>query len=95
MSALLLLAENVLALYYSFSGSELPFAAVEAMLALQSLETAAIAFLVYVSVQWRHAAIAANRRRTVRVAPQAGHVSASTPSRSRSRTTQSPSAGAA
>ncbi|MXR40226.1 hypothetical protein GRX01_02480 [Halobaculum sp. WSA2] len=49
--ALLLLAENVLALYYYFSGLALPPAAVEAMLALQALETAAIAFLVYVTVQ--------------------------------------------
>ena len=47
--ALLLLAENVMALYYYFSGIAIPAPAMEAMVVLNLLETAAIAFLTYVT----------------------------------------------
>jgi len=47
--AILLLAENSLALYYYLSGLAIPPAAVRAMMYLQLLETAGIAFLVWVT----------------------------------------------
>ena len=47
--ALLLLAENVLALYYYRFGPAMPPPAIRAMMYLQVLETAGIAFLTYVT----------------------------------------------
>jgi hypothetical protein len=47
--ALLLLAENGMALYYYFSAVSLPLPAIQAMMVLNLLETAAIAFLTYVT----------------------------------------------
>jgi len=47
--AMLLLAENVMALYYYFSGIAIPAPAMRAMMVLNLLETAAIAFLTYVT----------------------------------------------
>lgn len=47
--ALLLLAENLLALYYYFSGIAIPAPAMQAMMVLNLFETAAIAFLTYVT----------------------------------------------
>lgn len=49
--ALLLLAENGLALYYYMLGPSLPVAVIRPMLYLQLLETAGVAFLLYVIAQ--------------------------------------------
>lgn len=49
--ALFVLAENALALYYYVSGLAIPQPAVRAMMYLQLLESAGIAFLVYVTYQ--------------------------------------------
>jgi hypothetical protein len=46
---LFLIAENGLALYYYVSGLALPAPAIQAMTALQVLETGGIAFLTYVT----------------------------------------------
>lgn len=49
--ALLLLAENLLALFYYVTAVSLPVAAFRSMMYLQLLETAALAFLTYVTYQ--------------------------------------------
>lgn len=46
-----LLAENLFALFYYFNLPAMPGAAVRAMMYLQILETVAIAFLTYVTLQ--------------------------------------------
>lgn len=49
--ALLLLAENLLALFYYLTAVSLPVAAFRSMMYLQILEMAALAFLTYVTYQ--------------------------------------------